>query len=288
MPTSIHPDLPALVVGCGYLGRRVALAWRDAGRRVLALTRGRAEALSALGLEPIVGDVLDPKSLANLPEVGPVLYAVGMDRKAGRSMREVYVDGLANVLKVLRSTGPFVFVSSTSVYGQTDGSWVDETSPTEPLEQSGRVVLEAEQTLRQFRPDAIVLRFAGIYGPDRILRKQALLDGAPLVGDAEKWLNLIHVQDGVAAVLAAEAKGVPGETYLIADDEPVRRRDFYTATAQLLGAPAAKFALPTALVVETNRRIRNEKAKRELGFVPSATTYREGLSTSLVGHRTEV
>src|SRR5438552_1428072 len=128
---------PALVIGCGYLGRRVAAAWRDRGRRVAALTRGRAAELAADGFEPVVGDVLDPASLAALPEAATVLYAVGLDRTAGRSMRDVYVTGLANVLAALPPCGRLLYVGSTSVYGQTDGSVVTEASPTEPATESG-------------------------------------------------------------------------------------------------------------------------------------------------------
>lgn len=276
-----HLNGPALIVGCGYLGARVARAWLAAGRHVAALTRNRGPQLTQLGIEPIVGDVLAPDSLKRLPEASAVLYAVGFDRSSGRSMREIYVEGLANAVRAIRCAGPFVFVSSTGVYGQTDGEWVNEDSPTEPLEASGKIVLEAERTLRELRPDAIVLRFAGIYGPDRILRRQALLNGEPLVGDAEKWLNLIHVDDGVAAVLAAAAKGREGETYLIADDEPVRRRDFYTRSAELLGAPLAAFQMPSTTIVETNRRVSNTKAKSELGFAPRYPGYREGLAASI-------
>jgi nucleoside-diphosphate-sugar epimerase len=277
-----QPDLgPALILGCGYLGSRVARTWQSAGRRVAALTRGRGEELARFGVEPIMGDILDPDSLKQMPDASSVLYAVGFDRSSGHSMRDIYVEGLANALRAIRCSGPLLFVSSTSVYGQTDGEWVNEDSPTESLEASGQVVLEAERTLRELRPEAIVLRFAGIYGPDRILRRQALMNGEPLVGDAEKWLNLIHVEDGVAAVLAAESKGRAGETYLIADDDPVRRRDFYTRSAELLGAQPAAFHAAATNIVETNRRVSNAKAKRELGFVPRYPNYREGLAASI-------
>lgn len=277
MASPTYSDVPYLVIGCGYLGGRVAAAWRQAGHRVTALTRNRADTLAQQGIEPVVGDVLDPASLTQLPEAGAVLYAVGFDRAAGRAMRKVYVDGLANALHAIRCRGPFIFVSSTGVYGQTAGEWVTEASPTEPREASGQVVLEAERTLRRLRPDAIVLRFAGIYGPNRVLRRDALLRGEPLVGDAEKWLNLIHVDDGVSAVLAAAERGKPGETYLIADDEPVRRRDFYTLSAELLGAPPAAFQPPATPPAEPNRRVSNRKAREELGFAPRYASYREGL-----------
>ena len=274
------PPADALIVGCGYLGRRVAARWVAAGRRVAALTRGNAAALAALGVEPVVGDVLDPDSLRDLPAAATVLYAVGMDRGQGRSMREVYVDGLAHVLGTIPPPARFIYVSSTGVYGQTDGGPIDEASPTEPTEESGKIVLDAERLLRVKVPGAIVLRFAGIYGPNRLLRKQPLLKGETLVGDAEKWLNLIHVEDGAAAVLAAEARGVADETYLVADDEPVRRRDFYTRLAELLGAPPARFEQRPETGA-ANRRVLNRKARERLGWVPRFSSYREGLPAAI-------
>lgn len=80
-------------------------------------------------------------------------------------------------------------------------------------------MLDAERLLKR----AIILRFAGIYGPGRLLRKQALMNGEPLVGDCEKWLNLIHRDDGADAILAAEAKAEPGSVFNIADGSPVSR-----------------------------------------------------------------
>jgi len=264
-----------LIFGCGYLGRRVADLWITSGRRVAALTRKNADTLRGVGIEPITGDVLDPASLRTLPAASTVLYAVGLDRGAGKPMREVYITGLSHVLDTLPPCERFVYVSSTSVYGQTGGEWVDEQSATAPTEESGKIILEAEQLLRAKRPDAIILRFAGIYGPDRLLRKQPLLKGEPLVGGADKWLNLIHVCDGVVAVLQAESRGLPGETYNVADGTPVTRRDFYTLLAELLRAPAAKFdhrPEPAA----PNRRIATDKF-RSLGWTPEFPSYRDGL-----------
>lgn len=263
-----------LVVGCGYLGLRVARRACADGRTVYALTRSRADQLRSLGIIPVVGDVTDPSSL-NLPAVESVVHAVGLDRRSGRTMREVYVDGLAHLLDRLPVPTRFTFVSSTSVYGQTDGSWVDESSPTDPIEESGRTVLEAERLLRDRLPVATVLRFAGIYGPGRILRKAALLAGEALLGDAEKWLNLIHVDDGATAVRLAEH--VTRETINIADDEPVTRREFYTLSAQLLNAPPAAFAAGPSTRGDTNRRIRNAKAKRVLNVQPTYPSYRQGM-----------
>src|SRR5436309_1324813 len=93
---------------------------------------------------------------------------------AMRKMGEVSKMGLANVLAQLPRPRRFLYISSSSAYGQTDGGWVDEDSPTEPQEKSGQVVLAAEEVLRARLPEAIVLRFSGIYGPGRLLRRQTI------------------------------------------------------------------------------------------------------------------
>jgi len=256
---------PNLIFGCGYLGRRVAARWIAAGHPVVALTRSNSSTLAQLGIQPITGDILDPPSLRQFPTAATVLYAVGLDRTAGRSMRDVYVTGLGHVLDTLPACERFIYISSTSVYGQTDGEWVDENSPTEPTEPSGQVVLEAEQLLRSRMPTAIILRFAGIFGPGR-LRKQ-VMTGEPITGDPDRWLNLIHVEDGVDAVLAAEARSEPGQTYNICDDEPLTRRGFYQRLAESLGAPPPRFD-PQPEPGAPHRRIRNAKAKAVLGWQP--------------------
>lgn len=269
-----------LILGCGYLGRRVATRWLAEGKRVAALTRRDAGTLRGIGVEPILGDVLASEPIAFPPAIDTILYAVGLDRSSNASMRQVYVSGLEHVLDTLPASDRFIYVSSTGVYGQGDGGWVDETSATEPTENSGKVVLEAEQLLRSRRPDAIILRFAGIYGPQRLLRQQAILAGTPLVGDAGRWLNLIHIDDGVGAVLAVESQGAVGGVYNIADDEPASRRDFYTLLAELLGAPPARFDVQ-AEVGQTNRRVSNARAKRALGWQPGYPSFRQGLPAAV-------
>jgi len=278
-----------LVIGCGYLGQRVAACWREQGHRVFATTR-RSERVAEWrrqGLEPVVCDVLDGGSLRALPDVATVVYAVGFDRSAGVPMRQVYVDGLGQVLAELagRPARPrLLHVSSTGVYGQTQGQEVDEQAATEPADDSGRVVLEAERLLHRLWPEAVVLRFAGIYGPGRLLRPKALLAGEPLAGDANKWLNLVHVEDGVSAVLAAEERGQPGAIYNVCDDRPVRRRDFYTLLARLLGAPEPRFVSLSDGVSPSdaaNRRVSNRRLRQELGVALSFPSYREGLPASL-------
>jgi nucleoside-diphosphate-sugar epimerase len=169
------------------------------------------------------------------------------------------------------------------VYGQTGGEEVDEEAAAEPLEESGHIIQEAEQALRQDRPDAVVLRFAGIYGPGRLIRAAAIRAGEPLAVDPDRWLNLIHVEDGARAVVAAEAKGKPGAVYNVSDDRPARRREFYTLLAEMLGAPAPRFVPPPEPAPahdRTNRRIVNARMRRELGVELRYPSFAEGLPAS--------
>lgn len=286
MTTAKAPAMSdTLVIGCGYLGRRVAALRRAAGRRIFATTRSplRAEEFQRLGLQPVLCDVNDPDSLRALPAAQEVVCAVGFDRAAGADMRTVFVDGLANVLDALEGQGRFVHVSSTGVYAQRDGEAVDETAATEPASESGRVVLEAERLLRERRPGAVVLRFAGIYGPGRLIREKDVRAGEALSGDPEQWLNLIHVEDGAAAVAAALERGRPGTVCNVCDDRPVRRRDFYARMAQLLGAPPPWFPSPVegAAADRVNRRIVNRRMREELGVAPRYPSYAEGLPASI-------
>jgi nucleoside-diphosphate-sugar epimerase len=281
---------PVLILGCGYLGRRLASRWRAQGREVWATTRSaaRAEELRGLGLRPMVCDVLDRGSLLALPLVGTMIHCVGFDRAAGKSLREVYVDGLTNLRDAVLRRGlaapaVFVHVGSTGVYGQQGGEEADEDAATEPEDESGRVVLEAERLLRDWLPSAILLRFAGIYGPRRLIGAQALRAGTPLTGDPERWLNLIHVEDGAAAVAAAVERGRRGRIYNVSDGRPVRRRDFYTKLAELLGVRRPDFgpSAPGAPQERANRRIVNRRLLQELGLKLQYPSFEEGLPASV-------
>jgi nucleoside-diphosphate-sugar epimerase len=278
-----------LVVGCGYLGQRVAARWPG---RVFVTTRRpeAADAFRSRGWTPIVCDVTRPETLRQLPVVDTVAYSIALDRRSGAAMRDVYVGGLTNVLAHLPRPRRFVHVSSSSVYGQSDGSWVDESSPTEPEEPAGQVVLETEQTLRATLPDVIVLRFSGIYGPGRLLRRSVIQAGEPIVADGDKWLNLIHVADGARAVLAAAECGTPGSTVNVCDDEPTPRREFYLEMARWLGAAEPKFVKPPADAATPphergNRRIRNRRMHDELGVTLAFPTFRAGLEASVAEER---
>ena len=109
-----------------------------------------------------------------------------------------------------------------------------------------------------------MLRFAGIYGPGRLLRQKAVAAGEPIVAGADRWLNLIHVEDGARAVLAAEDYGLPGRVFNVCDGRPVLRRDFYTALAKVLRAPPPHFKL----LPPTLRRRPTKQANRPRQATP--------------------
>ena len=124
-----------LIFGCGYLGLRVARCWLGQGHRVIAVTRSAEHAgtLAADGLQTLVADVTRPVTLSALAAADTVLYAIGYDRSGGASREQVVVGGLHAVLDALpRDTQRFLYVSSTAVYGDAGGDWVDEQSPCRP------------------------------------------------------------------------------------------------------------------------------------------------------------
>jgi nucleoside-diphosphate-sugar epimerase len=283
-----------LIFGCGYLGHRVAMRWLAKGDQVYAVTR-RAERLAiwySEGLKPIVADVTEALTLGNLPEVDTVLYAVGPDTVSGQTQEAICVDGLRNVLNALPTTfRRFIYISSTGVYGDAGGEWVDEETPCYPQRAGGKACLAAEGLLdaHPFADRAVVLRLAGLYGPGRIPRQDALRAGQAIDAPQDGFLNLIHVDDAVEAVLAsAEADLRLPRRYLIADGAPVERREYYAELARLLGAPPPVFRLPTAETpaharAAADKRISNARMLAELRVTLRYPSYREGLRAIVAG-----
>jgi nucleoside-diphosphate-sugar epimerase len=275
-----------LIIGCGYVGQRVAARWHAAGDQVFATTRQQEQAgvFANRGWNPVICDITDAHSI-KFSVIDLVVFAVGFDRASGHDMRQVYVDGLAHVLDSLPACERFIYVSSTSVYGQTAGELVDETAKVLPKEKSGQIVLEAEEMLRDRLPRAIILRFAGIYGPGRLLRENGIRAGAPIEANPERWLNLIQVDDGVQAILAAESRGEPGSIYNVTDDTPVPRRAFFELLAELLVAPSPRFKEPAPDVMlpheMAHRRVSNRRMREELRVSLKYPSFREGLIASV-------
>ena len=290
-------------MGCGYLGLRVGHAARMAGDQVYATTRqqGRAIQLSACGFAPLRVDWTDRRVLNavlsnDLPPMDRILVAVSYDRNSRYNRFDSQVGGLQNLLEALMSHqgshGHLCYISTTGVYHQTDGRWVDESSPTHPTREGGRVHLQAEALLRRSEcmESKTILRLAGIYGPGRVPRVEDVISGRPIGSPEPGYLNLIHVDDAVSAVMSLWQRTTDHEStqplYVVADDHPVVRGEFYREIARQCGVGAPRFVAapvdaPVSMRAESNKRIWNRRMKRDLLPRLKYPSYREGLAQIL-------
>jgi len=199
-------------------------------------------------------------------------------------------------MRVLAAMPPaverFVYISSTGVYGHVTGTEVDESSPCEPTRDGGKACLAAERLLMAspLATQAIILRLAGIYGPDRIPRAKDLIAGTPIDAPAAGWLNLIHVEDAARIVLLAEQRATPPKLYVVSDGQPVERGEYYRELARLLRAPAPQFIAPpadspAAQRAASDKRVNPRRMIEELSPDLEFPSYREGLA-GIVERRT--
>lgn len=276
-----------IIFGCGYLGNRVADIWAAQGDSVFALTRNpdRCRQLSDRGITPIVGDITDPNSLSDLPTVDSVLFAVGMDRTKYSDIRDVYVHGLKNVMDRLPADlKEFIYISSTGVYGNFDGAWVDESSTTEPTREGGKACLEAEQLIRNssIGPVATVLRFAGIYGPGRVPTRKIIESRQWDKLSAEGYVNLIHVEDGARIIDLVSKQKHLNETILVSDGNPAIRKQYYEFIAGHFGFTEIPWAEGTGSLASSraaaNKRISNSKLLALTDYQFEFPDYQSGLT----------
>jgi nucleoside-diphosphate-sugar epimerase len=281
-----------LIVGCGYVGLPLGAELVRQGHEVSGLRRSATadHALAAAGIRSLHADITQPATLANLPgDFDWVVNCVASGGGGVAEYRQLYLQGTRNLIEALTAgsanTPRFVYTSSTGVYGQNDGALVDETSPTEPASETAQVLVETEQVLlqavREKNFPAMILRAAGIYGPERgYLLKQFLRGAARLEGAGARILNMIHRDDLIRAIIAALARGRPGEIYNAVDDEPVSQLEFFRWLAATLAKPlpptgAEDLAAPRKRGL-TNKRIANQKLKAELDFTFTFPDYRSG------------
>jgi len=258
---------------------------------VSAVTRSNARALDLArdSITPIVADISTKAPIEAGGTFASVLFAVGFDRSTDQTVREVYVDGLAKVLRWLSAAPPrrLVYISSTGVYGDSQGEWVDEAFPCTPQRDGGKACLEAEGLLKSppWLERSFVLRLAGIYGPGRLPNRMDFLAGKPIAASENGFLNLIHVDDAANAVDLTLAKGEPPQTYNVTDGSPAVRGEYYREVAKQMGAAPPTFdtSAPSERRARSSahKRVSSARIVRELGFVPRYASYREGIAQSL-------
>lgn len=231
-----------LIAGCGDVGIALGLELVGEGHRVFALRRNVGALPASLGA--VTADLTDAATLRSLPEVEWVFYTAAADGRDEKAYERAYVIGVRNILASLaaqnRSVRRFVFVSSTGVYGQDDGEWVDESSPTEPGRFSGRKLLEGERLCRQGPYPATVVRFGGIYGPGRTRLIEQVRAGARCVEEPPSYTNRIHRDDCSGVLRHLMTLDPPAPVYAGVDCEPAPKCAVMDWLAERLGAPAPR------------------------------------------------
>lgn len=274
-----------LILGAGYLGRRLAVRARAAGRTAWTLRRTAVPG----EVHALVGDLTRPETLAFPGEIDRVVFCAGLQRAEPEAYRALFLDGLPRLLGRLKrqDTPPrFLFTSTTGAYGVTDGSWVDETTPAHPARETARIYREAESAVLGSGLDAVVLRLSGIYGPGRCRWVAQLRDGqARRYPGPPRYMNHIHVEDAAGAILHLLALPAPEPLYIASDHEPVDRNLFLEELARQIGRTPPPFLPDTEhppLGRGGNKRCDSSRL-RATGYTFLYPTFREGYA-SLMDH----
>ena len=284
-----------LIVGCGDVGRRVALAERAAGAVVTALARSTASAaqLEALGLQVVHGDLDRPESLAALPTASALIYYFAPPPATGD--RDLRLCNFLNAIAAQTLPERVVLISTSGVYGDCQGDWVSEDRTPHPDSDRGRRRVDAERQLQTWavRNDVpiVVLRVPGIYGPGRLPEKR-LRAREPVLREAESpWSNRVHILDLVNACIAAGARGRPGAVYNISDGQPSSMTDYFNQVADALGLERppqislaqARSDLSSGMqsYLAESKRLDNRRMREELGVVPQFPNLASGLAACL-------
>jgi nucleoside-diphosphate-sugar epimerase len=291
----------------GAVGTPLTRQLIAAGHEVVGITRSQASAerLRTAGAEAVVADVMDRESLlaavrgVRADAVMHQLTALGTTkiREAMRGTNNLRTTGTAHLLAAARAVGAHRFLTQSIVlgYGYRDhGPHViteDDPFAVPVPGQLGPVVAALrsteEQVLSADEMEGIALRYGLFYGQDNVTRMMTnLVRKRRLpVPSSGGFVSLIYLEDAAAATVAALEKGRPGQAYNIVDDEPVRWADYLDTLAAEIGA-RRPWRVPGWIVraipyvntlMTTSMRVSNAKARRELGWAPAVSTYREGI-----------
>ncbi len=273
-----------LVAGAGYVGAELAQRLALAGHEVLALRRSPPPARLATGVRWLACDLGDARALGALPLAGveALAYLVAADARDDDAYRRAYVDGVANLLVRLRADRALrrvLFVSSTSVYAQDDGDWLDETSPTQPAHFGGQRVLEGEAAARASGVEAVALRLGGIYGPGRTSLIERVRSGAAELPRAPHYANRIHRDDAARACAHLLESPHSAGCFVGVDCEPANQADVLRWLAARLGAPSPRGDYD-ANAAPSGKRCQGDLLRAN-GFTFEYPTYREGYGALL-------
>jgi nucleoside-diphosphate-sugar epimerase len=300
------------IAGCGYVGNALGKRLAGDGHCVWGLRR-HIEHISA-PIQPMRADLTQLAELQGIPpRLDTIFYMAAANSSDDDAYREAYVLGMRYLIEALRRQNQrprrFIFTSSTAVYGQTGGEWVDEESPTMPCDFAGRRLLEAEALLLNGPFPATVLRLAGIYGPGRARFIDQVKRGeADSTKDEGVFSNRIHRDDCVGALRHLMLLGAPESLYIGVDHEPAERGQVLRWIAEQVGVSktwppddiaSASFApkrgadrssglkqtkLSATRRGRSNKRCRNDRLVRS-GYLFRYPTFREGYAAILEGEK---
>lgn len=259
-----------VVAGAGDVGGRFAALRVAAGDEVIALRR--REVPAAPGQRTLRADLASGEGLSRLPRRAQALvFCAAPDQRDEAAYRALYLDGLRRLLDACEAPR-VVFVSSTAVYGQDAGEWVDEDTPADPAGFNGRVLREAELALAA-HPGGIALRLSGLYGPGREMMLRKARAGEP---GRPHWTNRLHVDDAASALSHLLDLSAPATCYVGSDDLPAREHEVLAWLRSRSGLPV----VDVASSAESGRRVRNARL-RASGWAPLFPDYRAGYGALL-------
>jgi nucleoside-diphosphate-sugar epimerase len=258
-----------LIAGAGDLGARIAIHLRQEGHQVWSIAR-RAR-IADPGI--IALDLTQPIA-TQLPQgIDVLIHCLAPAVRDAAHYRATYVDGLANLLAALPGTRRVAFVSSTAVYGDHAGNWVDESAICAPAGFNGEVLRVAEALLQESERASLILRLGGLYGPGREMLLRRVLSGEP-VNDTMPPLysNRIHIEDAARAIAHLAVSELTG-IFNVVDDQPAVQTEVLDWLADALGV--ARLPRCAASAAPENKRVSNTRL-RESGFAFRYPGYREG------------
>jgi nucleoside-diphosphate-sugar epimerase len=275
-----------LVAGCGWLGTALSRRLLGRGDRVTGVRSdpARAEALRPLGITPLALDLADPAAADALPaDIEAVVACQSSGAEGEEAYRRAYLAANRTLLRAARDrpVRALVYTGSTGLFGQRDGSDVDERTPPAPATPGGRILAEAEGLILEAAAGGLparLLRLSGLYGPGRTWMIDRVRSGGFALGPGDDaFLNSCHQDDAVAALLAVLDRGRDGGVYHATDAEPLRRAEVVTWVAGHLGIPPPRAAPGAAPPPGPNRRIHGQATRAELGLALRWPSLREGL-----------
>ncbi|KHE91429.1 MAG: SDR family oxidoreductase [Candidatus Scalindua rubra] len=269
-----------LIAGCGDVGTSLGTALVEKGHYVVGLRRHPP--VEKMGIHFIAVDLTNPAELTELEtDFDQVFFLAAPSQHDLPAYRDVYDSGLKNLLyrfSKSRHNPHWISVSSTSVYGQSDGEWVDEDSLTEPRRYNGELQLLAEQRVLAENKGNLVVRFAGIYGPGRKRMLRMAVKGGPIQYRPPYYTNRIHKEDCIGVLMFLLEKRLDGKKlyshYLASDDGSAPMWEVVSWLAKKLKCRPPEIKQVDKDATQ-NKRCCNKRLK-ELGYSFQYPTYKEG------------